>query len=81
MTREARERQRDERAGPLGPLKPPGSSGRRRRQRRRQRREVYNDHDRLVWLGVDASRLEDVRWTMINDDVDIRAAIDKLRAL
>lgn len=43
--------------------------------------ETNADTERLDWLGGDGdySRLEDVRWMMINDRVDIREAIDHLR--
>lgn len=38
--------------------------------------EVLPDRRRLVWLGEDPERLEDVRGIMLNEDVDIRTAVD-----
>lgn len=39
------------------------------------------DEQRLNWLNEDTERLEDVRGYMVNEEVDIREAIDRLAEL
>ena len=50
-------------------------------QEHNERIERLSDTARLDWLGGDPDRVESVRWTMINEDMDAREAIDHLIAL
>lgn len=40
-----------------------------------------NDTERIDWLDVDDTRLEDVRFRMINEDENIREAIDAMASM